>query len=281
MKISTFIVPCLLLALGCSAAPAEPDASDSRPAVVDSSAARATAEKLAEKYAFSLDGKVTEQKVVRTTTFSTSTESISKSDTFGEITGFSRAGAPQMKRGWPSSMEEHDALARSWVEKTGIPVEEIGQISHWRGETSGSPVGSAQATLAPEHTGFSTTFTRVVQGYLVLESHAGVQLNRDGVATSFAIAWPAIPESVIRDARHLSNVLSRGYRLPEEYVANREVVGTTVVIRHSLPGSREKRIEAVLRTELRSGSMPTYVDTDEFGQRVELVETYSGGEQTK
>ena len=179
-----------------------------------------------------------------------------------------------MTGGWPSTLAEHDSMARGYLLSHGIPATEMGEPYHFSGYSSGASMADPQ-NVKTVGTGFSTSFPRVVNGIHVLDSHASTRLNAGGVPVSLSVSWPAVPPATMARAQALTAVLSQGWSPPPAVTQARPVVGTEVVIRHAMFRDGGTQWAAVLRTEMMSLTMHTYVDSDEHGNRI-IVEDTSG-----
>jgi hypothetical protein len=197
----------------------------------------------------------------------------------GAVSAWSNPDAPQMQRGWPASMAAHDALAREYFLKHGIPEAEIGSTLHYSGYSSGAAMAQPQS-VQTSRLGYATTFTRRVAGFTVLDSHAGVQLNTDRQPVALAKSWPTVPQETLERARAMRSVLEQGWKPPADVVLGRRVVSTEVVLRHRV-FQRDLKWNAVIRMEMLSGpTMHTWVDVDEEGRRIETVDTLGASPQS-
>lgn len=197
----------------------------------------------------------------------------------GAVSAWSNADAAQMRRGWPTSLAAHDALAREYFVRHGIPEAEIGSTLHYSGYSSGAAILQPQSVQTSK-LGYATTFTRRVAGFTVLDSHAGVQLNADRQPVALALSWPTVPRETLERAQALRTVLDQGWKPPADVVLGRSVLSTEVVVRHQV-FQRKPMWNAVIRVEMLSGpTMHTWVDVDEQGRRVETVDALGANPQS-
>ncbi|CAN5739399.1 hypothetical protein BH09MYX1_BH09MYX1_28410 [soil metagenome] len=244
---------------------------------VDESPSPLSAVTKASKYEFPIHGQATVVDVGEGERYQTATEGFTWFRSTNAVSAWSAPTAPQMSVGWPASMAEHDAMARAYVIRVGVPSTELGQVYHFHGHAYATSL--LQPTVAPTTTelGFSTTFARTYAGYLVLDSHAGVQLNVSGVPVSLGIEWPDVPSAVVQEASTLRSSLASGWKAGPKSLGGRNLVGTQVVIRHSFAGGGAgvaMQWRAVMRTESISfDGMHTYLDTDVNEKEIVVVDT--------
>ena len=270
----------LLLALaglaGCSTAPPEPGSPPSQsegvssqlttvsPQSVDSAASA-----LAAQYEFPLHLHAQLTSNLHVYGFVGQSETIATYNNLPGVTAFSGVSSPQMVAGWPVSVEAHDAMARAYLIRVGIPEGELGTLHHFTGRSEGTPMsspngagGGVEASL-----GFATTFMRVVSGVWLPDSHAGVQLNQAGVPVTISISWPQVPTDVVQLALSMRAQLGSSWHLPAAFTdSSGQTEGDhQIVIRHDLAGAPSLRFVASVRTIL-NGTRTSYVDTDLNGQ---------------
>jgi hypothetical protein len=120
----------------------------------------------------------------------------------GLVIGLSNADAPtRAKPPLPGGSAAHDALVRSYFIDSGLPADQILDVSPY---TVMSKVGRngpdffAQATSKLEYQ-FSV-ISRQIDGIRVDDSYAWARLDADGAAVLESVYWPEIPAQIVRDA---------------------------------------------------------------------------------
>ena len=223
----------------------------------------------AEQYRFPLKGTPVEKLITNSRIYRGQSESLVEHIGTGAIDGMSDLTSAQYAAARPRSMAEHDAMARKYFVQMGIPEGEIGGVEHFTGYTGGSAIGHAPDS--PDTVvGYVSTFNRVVAGYDVVDSHAGVELAADGTPINFHIHWPPNPPGdVLARCDTLKARLQAGLSIANRTnVSDDALKNATVVLHHSLADDKGLSWSASIRIETMSGTRRQYREFDGSGAEI-------------
>jgi hypothetical protein len=223
---------------------------------------------LARKFAFVLNGPVTDTPSDASIRHQTQTEAFVEFPGTGALVGWSLPSAPQMQVGWPGSIDQHDALAKAYFLGLDVNVSEIGAVTHFSGHSKAATTSNPDAEQVTE-LGYSTSFRRTASGFDVVDSRAAVPLNANGQVVGLHFLWPDVPSAALSDARALQAVLAKGWTPVADAVGvGWQTVNNHVVIHHGLGDDTALQWLSTIRVDLINGSKTSYVDCDAEGARV-------------
>jgi hypothetical protein len=131
------------------------------------------------------------------------------------------------------SGDQHNQLARDYFVQLGIPGDQLGPAVANSIHLGSGPTDSAALPVS-SCIGYDSVIRRVVSGFEVADSKAVVQFNNSGEVVFEYVHWPALPTSVLADARSLASALVdpvQGTVLRGKLPASSGTV--SVVIRHT------------------------------------------------
>ncbi|MDP9150305.1 MAG: hypothetical protein M3O36_10240 [Myxococcota bacterium] len=233
-----------------------------------SSTALTSAVSAAEKFAFPLNGTIVENTTALSRIHKTATEALVEFTGTGALMGWSSSEAPQSNIGWPSSVTDHDALAKDYFIQRGISASELSQTTHFTGHSTSVDTSTPDVSHVTS-LGYSTSFSRVFSGFDVVDSRASVQLNANKQAVALHLYWPDVPISTLQDARALQALLVQGWAPKAGLVGSGwQVTNTRVVIHHGLAGDAAPVWQTTIRVDLTGGTKTSYIDCDGTGGRL-------------
>lgn len=120
----------------------------------------------------------------------------------GHSQGVPNADAAMLARApFGSNLAQHNDHVKDMFIAAGVPAGEIGSV---QGSTGGGWGGRAGEPPQPiGNPWYTSTLTRVADGIPIAESFAWARINDRDAVVSEAVYWPAIPQTVIDQARTL------------------------------------------------------------------------------
>jgi len=148
----------------------------------------------------------------------------------GAVTATPHAGAAsELAPPLTTNVNLHNETVRKYFTSAGLPPDQIGQIDIGSSMISSGRVGEANGR--PRFLGYTSTVTRKVAGYPVVESVASARMNASSEVVHEHVYWPELPLSVVDDARALDALIhdpsrSRRYlaALPNQGADGRVVI---------------------------------------------------------
>lgn len=140
---------------------------------------------------------------------------------------------------------QHNQEVLKYFIAAGIPRDQIGGIHATTRLSSTGRQGELRAS-PPKIDGYISVLERKIDDYLVPDSVAWAQIDKDGNVISEGVYWPAIPANALRDARHMKDVLATKSdrskflaRVPAELPPGQ------IVIRHSSAAMQQGQFEVL------------------------------------
>ncbi len=112
-----------------------------------------------------------------------------------------------------TDVQLHNETVKRYFTSAGLPPDQIGRVDIGSSMISSGRVGEPNGR--PRLLGYTSTLTRSVGGYPVIESVASARMNASSEVVQEHVFWPELPLSVAEDAKALDALIhdpSRGAR---------------------------------------------------------------------
>lgn len=103
---------------------------------------------------------------------------------------------------------KHNAVAKQYLTKAGVPTKEVGGVHVTTTMAGGGPISAGVQPSKSQLLFYTTHLERTLSGVPVENSYAFVAFDKDGKVITEGAYWPAIPESVVRQAVALKATLA-------------------------------------------------------------------------